>query len=87
MEPLAEQNVHSEHMETRYKESACRAERRAKVAEMGQMIAILVITRSRRTGNSFKRASARQSAIMGGPYRKVSAISLVRNAVKIVELV
>lgn len=87
MEPLVEQNVHSEHMETRYKESACRAERRVKVAGMGQMIAILVITRSRRTGNSSKRASARRSAIMGGLYHKVSPISLVRNAVEIAELV
>jgi len=59
MEQLAEQNVHLEHMVTRYKESACPVSHRAKVAGLGHMIVTLAISRIQMVRNTFKRASAK----------------------------
>ena len=51
------------------------------------MIVTLAISRIRRARNTFKWASAKKNVILGGLCLWASLISLVKNAVKIVELV
>ena len=51
------------------------------------MIVTLVISRIRLVKYTFKRANAKQSVILGGLCLRASLISLVKNAVKIAELV
>ena len=87
MEQLADQNVHLERMVTGTKESACRVSHHAIVAGLGQVIVTLVISRILKARNTFKRASAKKNVILGGLCLRASLISLVKNAVKIVELV